>query len=274
MMAGGPVRGLTVPLVAVALLLSACGTAGGTEDDPLLVAGAADLMPAFTRIGEAFEAATGEPVTFSFGSSGQLAQQIIEGAPMDVYASANVSFVERVLAAGAGDADTQQTYAIGRIAIWSTASSWGGWQDLADVAADPDIRFLSIANPEHAPYGTAAMQALQAAGLWGEVQPRLVFGENIADTQRMAASDNADVAIVALSLALAAEQAGDGRWALVDDDLHAPLQQDLLVVTDDPDRAERAARFIAFVMSEEGRDVMRQFGFLLPGESLPDTWER
>jgi molybdate transport system substrate-binding protein len=271
-MSGGAPRRLAVPLVVLAVLLSACRS--GPGDDPLLVAGAADLMPAFTLIGEAFEAATSDRVTFNFGSSGQLAQQVIEGAPMDIYASANVSFVERVLAAGVGDADTQQTYAIGRIAIWSTAARWGDWNNLDDLAADTDAGIVAIANPEHAPYGLAAKQALESVGVWEAIQPRLVFGENIADTQRLAASGNADVAIVALSLALASDQVGDGRWVLVDDALHEPLQQDLLVVTDDPDRAARAARFVAFVMSEEGRDVMRRFGFLLPGEPTPDTWER
>jgi len=265
---------LLAVLAAVAVLAAGCTPPDARDDRPLLVAAAADLQPAFTLLGERFEEATGDRVTFSFGSSGQLAQQVIEGAPMDVYASANVSFVERVLGAGVGDPATQQTYGIGRIAIWSTANRWGGWSDLADLAADGDARVVAIANPEHAPYGLAARQALEAAGVWGDIQPRLVFGENIADTQRLAASGNADVAIVALSLALASEQAGDGRWVLVDDDLHAPLQQDLVVVTDDPDRAERATAFVDLVMSEEGRTVMRQFGFLLPGESPPHTWER
>ena len=254
--------------VLLALLASACGSDAQaiTADEPLLIAGASDLMPAFTVLGEQFEEATGEEVVFNFGSSGQLAQQLMEGAPMDLYASANVSFVEQVLDAGVGDADTQATYAFGRITIWSIDDAWRGWETLADVAADDDIRIIAIANPEHAPYGLAAKQAIEAAGLWDAVNPKLVFGENISDTQRLAATGNAEVAILALSLALAADEAGDGTWVLLDEDLHEPLQQDLVVTAQDPDRAALANRFIDYVNSEDGRQVMRRFGFLLPGE--------
>ena len=255
-------------LIACTLLAAACGPADRsvTADDPLLIAGAADLQPAFTVLGERFEQATGEQVVFSFGSSGQLAQQLIEGAPMDLYASANVAFVEQVLAAGVGDPDTQSTYAFGRITIWSPDDAWRDWDTLEDLADDEDLVNLAIANPQHAPYGLAARQALESAGLWDAVEPKLVYGENIADTQRLAATGNADAAIVALSLALAADEAGDGTWVLLDEDLHEPLQQDLVVVAEDPDRAALATRFIAFVEAEEGRQVMRRFGFLLPGE--------
>lgn len=257
-------------LASLTVLVAACGGSTGavTADEPLLVAAASDLMPAFTVLGEDFEEATGEQVVFSFGSSGQLAQQLIEGAPMDLYASASASFVEQVLEAGVGDADTQATYAFGRIAIWSPNDSWRDWETLADVVADDGIATLAIANPDHAPYGLAAEQAFRSAGLWDTVEPRLVFGESISDTQRMAATGNADVAIVALSLAVAADEDGDGAWSLLDDDLHEPLRQDLVVVAEDPDRAALADRFIDHVRSEEGRQVMRRFGLLLPGEQL------
>jgi molybdate transport system substrate-binding protein len=261
--------------VAVAALVAGatgCAVDAGavTAEEPLLIAGAADLRPAFLELGRTFEAETGERVVFSFGSSGQLAQQLIEGAPMDLYASANVAFVEQVLAAGVGDPDTQATYAIGRIVLWSPSTAWGAWDDLAALAGDDRVRTIAIANPEHAPYGAAAAQALAAAGVDDEVAPKLVYGENVADTQRLAASGNADAAIVALSLALASDEAGEGRWVLLDDALHDPLQQDLLVVAEDDDRAALARRFVAHVGSEEGREVMRRFGFVLPGEDLPD----
>lgn len=256
-----------IAAATLALVAAACGDAQAvTADDPLLVAGAADLLPAFTELGHTFEEATGEEVVFSFGSSGKLAQQLIEGAPMDVYASANVAFVERVLDTGVGDPATQATYAYGRIVIWSTDDAWRGWGTLDDLAADDDVRILAIANPEHAPYGLAARQALESAGVWDTVEPKLVYGENIADTQRLAATGNADAAIVALSLALAADEVGEGAWTLLDDTLHEPLQQDLVVTTGDPDRAALAARFIDHVNSDDGREVMRRYGFLLPGE--------
>jgi molybdate transport system substrate-binding protein len=253
----------------VVVALSACGPATDpagplTGDAALLVAGAADLRPAFEEIGGLFTAETGHEVVFDFGSSGQLAQRIIEGAPVDVYASANVSFVDRVLAEGRGDPATKATYAIGRITIWSPASSWRGWATLEDLVADQGVRFLAIANPAHAPYGLAARQALTSAGLWTTVQPLLVFGENIADTQRLADTGDADAAIVALSLAIAAGERGE--WVLIDDALHEPLEQALVVVADDPDRLEAAADFAEFVNGPAGRSVMVRFGFVLPGE--------
>ncbi len=259
---------LTRWLVAV-LFVGACGTAAAptdalTGDAALLVAGASDLRPAFEEIGELFAAETGHEVIFDFGSSGQLAQRIIEGAPVDVYASANVSFVDKVLESGVGDHATKATYAFGRITIWSVAEAWGGWIDLDDLVADSDITFLAIANPEHAPYGLAAKEALVSVGLWETIEPKLVFGENISDTQRLADTRDADAAIVALSLAIAA---GDrGEWVLIDEALHEPLEQALVVATDDPDRVEAATAFADFVNEPAGREVMTRFGFVLPGE--------
>jgi molybdate transport system substrate-binding protein len=256
--------------LAAVLVVGACGTAADptsdalTGDGALLVAGASDLRPAFAEIGELFTAETGHEVIFDFGSSGQLAQRIIEGAPVDVYASANVSFVDEVLDSGVGDPDTKATYAYGRITIWSVAESWGGWTDLDELVADPDIAFLAIASPEHAPYGLAAKEALVSAGLWETIEPKLVFGENISDTQRLADTRDADAAIVALSLAIAAGERGE--WVLIDDALHQPLEQALVVVTYDPDRVEAATAFAAFVNEPAGREVMTRFGFVLPGE--------
>jgi molybdate transport system substrate-binding protein len=267
---------LSVLLVALALAASGCGdgAAAITSEEPLLVGAASDLQPAFTEIGERFADLTGERVTFSFGSSGQLAQQIIDGAPMDLFASADVALVERVLAAGRGNPATQATYAFGRLVIWSPQSAWGGWETIDDVVADPEVATISIANPAHAPYGLAARQALEHRGHGDAVDGRLVYGENVSDAQRLVASGNADVGIIALSLAIAARDRGDGSWVLVDEDLHDPLQQDLAVVAEDPDRAALAGRFIDFVNSEDGRAVMRRFGFLLPDERLDGGSER
>lgn len=265
-------RALRRLALLVALLAAGCGGVEAvTPGEPLLVAAAADLQPAFAELGDGFEQATGQEVTFSFGSSGHLAQQIVEGAPMDLYAAADASFVDRVVAAGRASPGTRATYARGRIAVWTPSGRWGGWDDLADVAEDPTVRTVAIANPEHAPYGRAAREALDAAGVWRQVEPRVVYGENVADTQRLAATGNADVAVVAVSLALAAEHDGDGRWMLVPAELHEPLRQDLVVVADDPDRAALAADFIDYVSGDEGREVMRRFGFLPPGGELPEA---
>lgn len=235
-----------------------------TGDAALVVAGASDLRPAFEELAPLFTEETGHEVVFDFGSSGQLAQRIMEGAPVDVFASANVSFVDEVLESGRGDPASKATYAFGRITIWSSAHAWGGWGTLQDVATDENVEFLAIANPEHAPYGLAARQALESTGVWSLLEPKLVFGENVSDTQRLAANGDADAAVVALSLAIAAGE--EGEWVLIDQGLHAPLEQSLAVVTEHADRAGPAAAFAEFVNSSTGRNVMVSFGFVLPGE--------
>jgi molybdate transport system substrate-binding protein len=134
------------------------------------------------------------------------------------------------------------------------------------VAGDGAVEFLAIANPEHAPYGLAAKQALEASSLWDIAEPKLVYGENVSDTQRLAANGDADASIVAFSLALAAGD--DGEWVLIDEGLHAPLEQALVVVADDPERVVAARAFAEFVNSPAGREVMVAYGFVLPGETM------
>ena len=229
---------------------------------PLKVAAAADLAFAFRDLGARFQERTGIPVVFSFGSTGLLARQIREGAPFDVYAAANVSFVEDVVRAGRCDGQTRALYARGQIVLW--------WSDKATVAPPRTLRDLedrrfakiAIANPEHAPYGQAAEEALKSAGVWEAMKPRLVFGENVQQALAYARTGNADVALVALSLATVTP---GGRSLPVAPSLHQPIDQ-ALVVCAPGERAPLARRFTAFVNGEEGRTVMRRYGFLLPGE--------
>jgi molybdate transport system substrate-binding protein len=248
----------SIAYVALAALLTTA------DKDPLVIATAANLRPAFQELGERFEAQTGQPVVMSFASSGSLAQQLLEGAPMDLFAPASVVFVERVLAAGVGDAATRLTYAAGRIAIWAPNARWRAWDTLEALVSDGDVTTIAMANPEHAPYGLAAVQALKRSGLWGQAEGRLVYGENAADTLRLAATGNADVAIVALSLALAAASEDTGRYALIDDALHDPLEQTIVITARDPARKALAAQFIALLESDEGREVLAGYGFETP----------
>jgi molybdate transport system substrate-binding protein len=266
----------TVRLLLTGLVvLAGCASVGGTgasddvAPDRLFVAAASDLRPAFEELGQRYTADTGVPVAFDFGSSGQLAQRLIEGAAFDVYASANVAFVEQVLETGVGDPATQRTYGSGRIVLWAPTDRWAGWESLEDLAADREVVTVAIANPEHAPYGLAAEEALRATGTLAAVRDRLVLGENISDTQRLVETGNADAGIIALSLALAAEERGVGTWIPIDEALHGPLQQDLVVTTSDPSRVVAARAFADLVDSDEGREVLRRFGFLLPGEDGP-----
>ena len=234
---------------------------GQRSGGQIIVAAASDLRPAFTELGERFQELAGIRVAFSFGSSGQLAEQIVNGAPFDLFASASVEFVDEVLDAGRGDPATKATYAFGRIVVWSPKHKYR----LSDLA-DADVRTVAIANPDHAPYGQAAREALERSGALAAVEGKLVLGENVADTQRLAMSGNADAAIIALSLALAS----GGKWTPVSERLHEPLEQ-ALVVTGEGANAARARRFARFLGGEHGRAIMRRYGFLLPGERLESS---
>jgi molybdate transport system substrate-binding protein len=243
------VRRLAAALAGL-LLLPGCGSAqGSTANDPLLVAAASDLQPAFRELGERYTEQTGRPVTFTFGSSGQLAQQLANGAPYDVFASADVRYVDQVLAAGRGEVSSKAEYAVGRLAVWSRDEPVS-----LDQLADSRFGLIALANPEHAPYGRAAEQALTSAGA---LDPdRLVFGENVTDTLRLATSGNADVAVVALSVARTA----GGHVTPVPAEAHEPLRQ-ALVVTSRPDAA---TPFAELVTSDMGRAVLARHGFAPP----------
>ena len=256
-------------LVAVALVL-AFGARARADNPPLRVAAAADLAQAFKEVGAAWEKKSGDKAVFIFGSTGLLEKQLVQGMPADLFAAANVSFADDAVKAGVCVADSKALYARGRLAIW-----WrkGGDSKLAppkSLAELTDKRFVkvAIANPAHAPYGQAAKEALTKAGLWDAVQPKLVYGENVQQALQFAQSGNAEVALVALSLALAAPAGG---FVTVDEKLHAPLEQALVVCGKDATRVARARSFAAFVASPDGRSIMRRYGFLLPGETRPPT---
>lgn len=230
----------------------------------LIVAAAADLTPAFQELGVLFTEQSGVEVAFNFGSTGQLAQQIERGAPIDLFAAANKSFIDELDRAGLLISDSIALYAQGRITLWTRDDSPLHFASIDDLMQD-GVKRIAIANPEHAPYGVAAREALQSAGLWDAVQPRLVLGENVAQTLHYAESGNVDVAIVALSLSIASKDVG--RYVLLPAELHNPLNQALAVVASTKHEVEARA-FAAFINSSEGRKVMQRYGFILPGEEV------
>ncbi len=252
-----------VALAAVLALSAACKKdPPPAASEPLKVAAAADLAFAFKDVGDAYTKKTGQLVTFSFGSTGLLAKQISEGAPFDVFAAANVSFADDTVKAGACSGDTKALYATGRIVMWAKKGT-APPASLADLA-DRKWTKIAIANPEHAPYGRAAKDAMTRAGVWDKVQPRMVYGENVQQTLQYAQSGNVEVALVALSLAMVST---DGTYTTIDSNAHARIDQALVACKGkNPAPTEGAKSFVAFVNSDEGRTVMRKFGFLLPGE--------
>jgi molybdate transport system substrate-binding protein len=240
---------------------------GNRKGEPLRIAAAADLALAFQELGTSFEKESGKNVVFSFGSTGLLAKQIAEGAPFDVFAAANISFVDDVVKSGACFGDTQALYARGRIVLWSK-DPWALPKEVSDLK-DPKYAKVAIANPEHAPYGRAAKEAMTKVGVWGNVEPRVVYGENVQQTLMFARSGNAEVAIVALSLAVISP----GNYVPIDPALHEPLDQALVACKGGSrgSKGNEARSFIQFVNSDAGRTIMRRFGFLLPGEALPPS---
>ena len=231
--------------------------AGGSE---IIVAAASDLIPAFEELGQIFERETGTKVTFMFGSTGNLARQIEHGAPVDLFAAANISFIEELNLKGFIVSDTMHLYARGRITLWRRADSALNLQRIEDLAR-PEVKRIAIANPGHAPYGVAAREAMERVGIWNSVQPKLVLGENVRQALQYAETGNVDVAIVALSLSINR----NGRWQLIAEELHNPLDQASAVIKQSKHEAE-ARQFADFINSPPGRSVMRKYGFILPGE--------
>jgi molybdate transport system substrate-binding protein len=244
--------------------LAACAAppAESSSSVEITVAAAADLQFAFTEIGVLFEQETGQKVRFVFGSTGLLAQQIMNGAPFDLFAAANISFVDTLVQEDRILPDTVAVYARGRIVLAVNRSANVSAASLEALLSD-QITHVAIANPEHAPYGMAAREALEAAGIWKEVQPKIVYGENVRQALQFIQTGDAQVGIIALSIA----QAPEISWTLLDEALHNPLDQALGVVSGSP-HPEAARAFAAFINGPSGRPIMQRYGFLLPGEDI------
>ena len=247
------------------LLVLALGVARAAGAQPaavpvLRVIAAADLDMAFREIKPLFEKATGARVTLVMGSTGNLAKQIEHGAPADVFFAANESFVDDLRAVGAVIPQTRTLYAQGRIVLAVPKKSVIAVRELADLLK-PEVRRVAIANPAHAPYGRAAQEALERAGVWEKVKPKLVYGENIRHALQFVETGAVEAGIVALSIA----DAPGIAYAPIDPKLHAPLNQVAAVVKRSP-HPDLGAAFIQFVNGAQGRPILKRYGFLLPGE--------
>ena len=231
--------------------------------DTLTIAAASDLKFAMTEIVSNFKAIHPvDRIEVIYGSSGQMCTQILQGAPYDLFFSADKVYPQQLIAEGAAQAPLHP-YAVGRIVLWSATvdASRLKLSDLAGIA----FKRVAIANPKHAPYGQKAEQALRSTGVWSQVEPKLVFGENIAQTAQFVATRNADVGVIALSLALSPEFAAKGKYALIPDSLHGPLDQ-AFAVTRRARSNKLAQLFATFMEQSAARRVMLKYGFALPGE--------
>jgi molybdate transport system substrate-binding protein len=251
-----------------ALLFAGCAVAGGGPSPAprttVTVAAAADLRYALDEVIAAHrELEPDIDVAVSYGSSGSFHAQITNGAPFDVYFSADIEYPRRLEAAGLAPAGSTLTYAIGQIVIWAQSGSGIDVGRGFDALLDPAAERVAIANPEHAPYGRAAVAALRSAGIYEAVEPRLVLGENIAQAAQFVQSGAADVGIIALSLALAPTLRDTGRHWLVPIDSYPTLEQGVVVLDRAVDAAAAAA-FRDFVLGGQGRLILDRYGFVAP----------
>jgi molybdate transport system substrate-binding protein len=241
------------------------GAEGGrAQSRPLRVAAASDLEPAFVELGRRFHAATGRQAVFSFASSSVLAQQVRQGAPLDLFAAANRELVDQLVQSGQLVAGSARPYARGRLVMWTRRSSPEKQPGAPSAPSgitelsEPRYRRISLANPDHAPYGKAAVQALRASGLLDALRPRLVYAENVRQAHQYVATGNADVALGALSLAMAA--GAEGSYTPVADELYPELVQVLGVVRGGDEAA--AGRFAELILDAAGQELLGRHGFL------------
>ena len=248
----------------LAALLTMCLTAHAQEGP--FIAAASDLKFALDEVAKDFRTKTGKAVRVSYGSSGNFYRQIRQGAPVEMFLSADEGFVLNLAKAGL-TVDDGALYANGRIVLFAPRGSPvqvdARFTDLRAAIQDGRVKKFSIANPEHAPYGRAAREALQHQGLWDAVEPRLVLGENVSQAAQFAMSGSVQAGIFALSFALAPNFAQAGTHVLIPEDWHQPLRQRMVLLK----RAgETAKEFYTFVQQPSTRAVFKRYGFVRPDE--------
>ena len=231
-----------------------------------LIAAASDLQFALTDIAALFQSQSGQKVKLTFGSSGNFARQIRQGAPFDIYFSADEQYVHDLFRDEL-TRDEGVLYGTGRVVIIaprnSTLSVDGGLNGLRSMLAASQLKRFAIANPDHAPYGKRSEELLKYYGLWEDVSPHLLLGENVSQAAQFATSSSAQGGIIAYSLALSPRVSSLANYALIPEEAHSVLRQRMVLLKDAGDIAEQ---FYAFVQRDEVRDIFRQYGFTLPGQ--------
>ena len=236
--------------------------AAGAFAQPLRVAAASDLQAALPGIAAGFEKATGRKVALTFGSSGNFFTQLQNGAPFDVFLSADIEYPRQLERDGQAEKGSLARYATGRIVLWIRNESPIDLTRGLAALADPGVHRVAIANPDHAPYGRAAIAALQHAGVYDRVQAKLVRGENISQAAQFVQSGNADAGLVALSLALAPALKASGRYVEIPDAFYPPIEQAAAIVAASQQKAI-ARQFVEFLKQPESARTLTTFGFVV-----------
>lgn len=238
-------------------------------DGPVLaVAAASDLVFCLEKLNAEFlKANPGVDLKVSTGASGNFFAQIQNGAPFDVFLSADVAYPQGLIKAGLAEERSLTRYAVGHLVLWTMRPEKVDVSRGLEALRAPGVGKIAIANPEHAPYGRAAKAALEKTGVYEAVRERLVLGENIAQTAQFVQSGNVDAGIVALSLVLAPKVAGQGRYYEIPESSYPPLEQ-ALIITKRGAANPLAAKYVEFLRSQEARAIFDAFGFRLPAETV------
>ena len=242
----------------LAIWLLCCALAAGAQE--IRIAAASDLTAALPAIVQQFEHDNHCKVTVTFGSSGNFYQQLQNGAPFDVFLSADVQYPQKLQDSGLTVSGSLTEYAAGKIVLWTRNESKLDLSKGLKVLTSADVKKIAIANPQHAPYGKAAEAALKAEGIYDQVAPKLVLGENISQAALFAQSGNADVGIIALSLALNPTMKSAGHYVEIPSNEYPAIRQAAIVMKSSS-QVDLAKKFVEFLSSKPGRDVLQQFGF-------------
>jgi len=257
-----PVR-RTLAAGVVAGLLALGAAPAAVEPPGIRVAAASDLQTVLPVIAERFQRSTGRHVGVTYGSSGNFFSQIQNGAPFDVFLSADIEYPRRLEAAGVAEPGSIVTYGFGRIVVWSRRGGLVDLQRGLEALTDARIRRIAIANPEHAPYGRAAVAALRHEGLYDRVRSKLVLGENVSQAAQFVDSGNAEAGIIALSLALAPTLKPEGTYYEIPLTFYPPIEQGAVIVKASANKAGGRA-FLEFLGLPDSLRLMQSFGFAMP----------
>lgn len=231
------------------------------------VAAAADLGPALQDISRNYQQKGGHEIKVSLGASGNLTQQIKNGAPFDIFLSADEDYPKKLIEGGFADSSSLYRYAIGKLVLWVPANSTLDLEHAGmNVLLDPSVKKIAIANPQHAPYGKAAVAALKHDGLYEKVASRLVLGENVSQAAQFVESGNAQAGLVALSHALAPGMKEKGRYREVPTGSYPELDQAAVILSRSQHKQDAAA-FLDYLKSADARAILQRYGFSLPGDT-------
>ncbi len=250
-------RRRTRNLIALAVVICICEFCAAQS---ITVAAAADLQFAMRDVAAQFQKQTGKEVKLIYGSSGNFFQQLQNGAPFDMFFSANLDYPKKLQAAGLAESGSYYEYARGKIVLWVPKDSTLDVSSGMHALLNPSIKKIAVANPQHAPYGQAAVAAMQKEGIYDKVKDKFVLGENISQTASFVMSGSADVGIVALSLALSPNMKDKGRYFEIPSDDYPPINQGCVILSSSKNK-EAAKQFLSFIKTAAAADTLKRYGF-------------